>query len=176
MATLPPGFAQFKMSEAHISSLRRDFELLVPQVDLSRPTQVDRIVTHYKKKPGIYFWVMRYGDADDLYSIYIGKTNSLSYRVKNYVSAFQPHAPNDFKLRIFQTFLSEVVPTAALDLLFSHKSADQLTRSEKEAIDAYNKPLLNRRQVATADARVGLQNAFTQFYRSGFASLSQAAC
>jgi len=176
MTSLPSGFAQFKMGEAHIASLRRDFELLVPQVDLSRPAQVERIVTHYKKKPGIYFWVMRYGVADDLYSIYIGKTNSLSYRVQNYVSEFQPHSPNDFKLRIFQAFLSEVAPTAALDLLFSPKPADQLTQSENEAINAYNKPLLNRRQAATAEARLGLQSAFAQFYRSAFASLSQNAC
>jgi len=131
------------------------------------------LFTHYKQVPGIYFWVMRYGNEDDLFRIYIGKTNSLSYRVQNYLSEFQPHSPNDFKLRIFQTFISEVAPTAALDLLFSRRSADQLTQSENEAIAFYDRPLLNRRQSASASARGALQDAFAQYYRSAFEGVLQ---
>ena len=168
--TFPSSFTQFKMSGADISRLRKDFELLLSEVDLSRPEKVERIITDYKQKPGIYFWVMRYGNEDDLFPIYIGKTNSLSYRVKNYVSEFQPHSPNDFKLRIFHTFLSEMVPTAVLDLRFSPKSEDQLAQSEKEAIDSYA-PLLNRKRKASASTRLALQNAFAQYYRSAFEGL-----
>jgi hypothetical protein len=174
MTALPPGFSQFMMSEAQISALKKDFVLAVPEVNLSRPEQVERIITHRKKVPGIYFWVMRHGENDDLFRIYLGKTNSLSYRVQNYVSGFQPHAPNDFKLRIFQSFLSELAPSAALDLLFSEKSVEQLTQAEAEAIKFYD-PLLNRRQPATADARLALQNAFSLFYRSAFEALLQGA-
>jgi hypothetical protein len=166
MTTLPSSFAQFKMSEGQDASFRQDFPKVFLQIDLSRPDSepIKRIIANYQV-PGIYFWVMRYGDAADLYPIYIGKAKSLSYRVQNYVSKFQPHSPNDYKLLIFQEFLAEAVPTAALDLLFAPKSADQLTHAENEAIRVYT-PLLNRRLPASADARLGLQRAFKEFYRS----------
>ena len=173
--TLPPALNRFKMSEAQRDSLRRDFDHHFFRIDISpegqQPShpgreQFDRINGHYNK-PGIYLWVMTYGDSDDLFSIYIGKTKSLSTRVRNYRSEFQPHSPNDFKLRIFQSFLSEHVPDAALDLLFSPRGLDQLTTSENAAIHTY-KPMLNIRQAATASARLGLQNAFEQYYRSAF--------
>lgn len=60
--------------------------------------------------PGIYFWVMRQGER--VFRIYIGKTNSMSYRMQNYVGEFQPHSPNDYKLRIFRVFLAESTPGA----------------------------------------------------------------
>jgi len=168
--TFSPSFTQLKMSETDISRLRKDFELLLSEVDLSRPEKVERIITDYKQVPGIYFWVMRYGNEGDLFPIYVGKTNSLSYRVQNYVSEFQPHSPNDFKLRVFHAFLSDEMPTAVLDLRFSRQPVDQLAQSEKEAIDSYA-PLLNRKRQASASTRLALQNAFAQYYRSAFEGL-----
>jgi hypothetical protein len=175
MTTLPSSFAQLKMTEGQDASFRQDFPKVFLQVDLSKADSepIKRIIANYKV-PGIYFWVMRHGDAADLYPIYIGKAKSLSYRVQNYVSKFQPHSPNDYKLLIFQEFLAEVAPSAALDLLFAPKSADQLTRAENEAIRVY-KPLLNGRLPASADARLGLQGAFKEFYRSAFEGVLQNA-
>ena len=167
---LSSGFAQFKLSEPKIDSMLKDFELLVGRVDLRRPEQVAHVIANYKNAPGIYFWVMRFGEHDDLYSIYIGKTKSMSYRVKNYFGAFQPHSPNDFKLQIFFSFLSDNVPGAALDLLFSRRSEGELSEAEKEAINSY-KPLLNTRRQASAAAHSSLRDAFALYYRSAFESL-----
>jgi hypothetical protein len=171
MTPLPPSFAQFKMSEEQGSRFREDFPKVFPQVDLSRPDSatIQRIISNYNE-PGIYFWVMRHGEEADLYPLYIGKAKSLSYRVKNYVSKFQPHSPNDYKLLIFHEYLKEAAPDAALDLLFAPTTADQLTRAEGEAIRLYT-PLLNRRLPASAEARLGLQAAFKAFYRSAFQGL-----
>ncbi|MEP6605748.1 MAG: hypothetical protein ABJA60_06475 [Nitrosospira sp.] len=66
-------------------------------------------------------------------------------------------------------FLSKVAPTAELDLLFSPKAVEDLTKSENQAIKTY-KPLLNTGQATTPNARHGLQNAFEQFYSSSFQS------
>jgi hypothetical protein len=176
MTTLPSTFAQFRMSEGQYASFKGDFPKVFLQVDLAQPDSepIKRIIANYKV-PGIYFWVMRHGEAADLYPIYIGKAKSLSYRVQNYVSKFQPHSPNDYKLLIFQEFLAEVAPAAALDLLFAPKSADQLTQAENEAIRVYT-PLLNKRLPASPDARLGLQGAFKEFYRSAFESVLHNAC
>jgi hypothetical protein len=168
--TLPPGFARFRLSESKIDSLRKDFKLLVPQVDLARPAQIKHVVASYKNVSGIYFWVMRFGESDDLYSIYVGKTKSMSYRLQNYFGAFQPHSPNDFKLQIFFAFLSEAVSGAALDLLFCRRSEGDLSQAEKEAIDSY-KPLLNTRRQASAAAHSSLRDAFALYYRSAFENL-----
>lgn len=164
------GFSRFELSAAQATSLRADFALLMKETDLSRCGRVDRIIAEYKQVPGIYFWVMRQGNK--LFRIYIGKTNSMSYRMQNYVGEFQPHSPNDFKLRIFRKFLAESVPDGTLDLYFSQKSLSDLTQAENLAVAAYD-PLLNRRQRPTADARALLREAFSGYYRSAFEQLLQ---
>lgn len=161
------GLFKHKLDEAQLASLRRQFDLLLPQADLSQPMQFERIIEHYKGASGIYFWVLRSNDADELFSIYIGKTRSLANRAQNYLSGFQPHSPNDFKLRIFQAFVSEAAPGAALDLLFSRRNVEQLTASENDAIRLFN-PILNKLQPATPDAKLNLQNVFAEYYRSAF--------
>jgi hypothetical protein len=177
---LPSGFSPFKLNDSQDESRRNDFAHHFFKIDLSPPEmgqprpgqeQFRRIAENYNK-PGIYFWVMRYGDADDLFSIYVGKTKSLANRVKNYLSEFQPHSPNDFKLRIFQSYLSKAVPFASLDLLFAPCPENELTLAEKEFIRKY-KPLLNIQRGATDEARLGLQLAFEQFYHSAFENLLQ---
>lgn len=163
-------FSQFELSASQAASLRADFSLLVPETDLSRCSRVDRIIAEYKRVPGIYFWIMRQGER--LFSIYIGKTNSMAYRMQNYVGEFQPHSPNDYKLRIFRAFLAESTPDATLDLYFSSKDFSEITQAENIAVTAYD-PLLNRRQRPSAQARADLRDAFSLYYRSAFEQLLQ---
>lgn len=174
MDTLPPEFSIFKMSEEHQTLMKKDFEFVLANVNFTRTEQVERVIKHSKQWAGIYFWVMRHDESESLFRIYIGKTNSLSGRLQNYFDGFQPHSTNDFKLRVFQSYLSEVAPTAALDLVFSPQKAEQLTQIENEAVNFYA-PLLNRRLPATADSRLALQNAFSLFYRSAFDGLLKSA-
>ena len=165
MTTLPQGFNQFELNSEHAASLQTDFSLLISDSDLSRCSRVDRVIADYKQVSGIYFWIMRHGNR--MFRIYIGKTNSMSYRMQNYISEFQPHSPNDYKLRIFRKFISEVAPSACLDLYFSGKSLAELTQAENLAVAAYD-PLLNRRQRPSAEARTVLRDAFSLYYRSAF--------
>lgn len=170
MPDLSQGLSKFEISRAQADSLRNDFTLLMPETDLSRCSRVDRIIAEYKQVPGIYFWVMRRGERQ--YRIYIGRTNSMSYRMQNYVSEFQPHSPNDYKLRIFRTFLTESVPDAMLDLYFSPQNLAELTQAENLAVATYD-PLLNRRQQPSAETRAILRDAFSVYYRSAFERLLQ---
>ena len=170
MPNFSRGFSHFELNPAQVESLHTDFTLLIRDTDLTRCDRVGRIIAEYKQVPGIYFWVMRQGER--LFRIYIGKTNSMSYRMQNYVGEFQPHSPNDFKMRIFRAFLEESVPDGTLDLYFSPKSLSDLTPAENLAVVAYD-PLLNRRQRPTADARAVLREAFSGYYRSAFEQLLQ---
>jgi hypothetical protein len=162
---LPQGFNQFELSSEQAASLITDFSLLIPESELYRCGRVDRVIADYKQVPGIHFWVMRHEER--LFRIYIGKTISMSYRMQNYVSEFQPHSPNDYKLRIFRAYISDVAPSAKLDLHFSSKDLADLTKAENIAVAAYD-PLLNRRQRPSAEARSVLREAFSVYYRSAF--------
>jgi hypothetical protein len=163
-------FSFFEFSASQDVSLRTDFILLMADTTLYRCNRVDQIIADYKKVPGIYFWVMRHGGRR--FRIYIGKTNSMSNRIQNYVVDFQPHSPNDYKLRIFQEFLAGNVPGATLDLYFSPKSLTELTQAENHAVSTYE-PLLNQRRRPSADARAALRDAFSRYYRSTFEQLLQ---
>ncbi len=163
-------FSLFEFSTAQIASLQTDFSLLISETDLSRCNSVDRIIADYKQVSGVYFWVMCHGEK--VFRIYIGKTKSMSYRMQNYIGEFQPHSPNDYKLRIFHAFLAESIPGATLDLYFSPKNLNDLTKAENLALVTYD-PLLNRRQRPSVNARAALRDAFSGYYRSAFEKLLQ---
>jgi len=119
---------------------------------------------------------MRYEQAG--YKIYIGQTNSLQNRILNYISEFQPHAPNDYKLRVFEAFMIELLPGATLDLNFrevdcrgleEREAKARLTAVEGEAIQKFD-PLLNNLKRPTEEAREELKKAFGLYYRSAFES------
>lgn len=168
MADFPQGFSEFEFSNAHAASLRSEFTLLLSETDLSRCGRVDHVIADYKQSSGIYFWVMRH--AERSFRIYIGKTKSMSHRMQNYVSEFQPHSPNDYKLRIFRRFISDAAPDATLDLYFSARPSHDLTEAENLAITTYD-PLLNRRLRPSDKARQNLQSAFSAYYCSAFGQL-----
>jgi hypothetical protein len=170
LETLPAGFARFKLNDEQFRSLHKDFVRILEQVQFVRPEQVAYVVEHYKGKSGIYFWIMRLQESGDQYRIYLGKAKSISYRVQNYFSPFQPHSPNDFKLQIFAAFIAEKVPGASLDLYFSPRAERELTASENAALEVYN-PLLNAKRSASSVSRDALQEAFSDYYRSAFERL-----
>jgi hypothetical protein len=83
----------------------------------------------------------------------------------NYVSEFQAHSTNDFKMRAFAAFLAELAPNAALDLYFS--ATESYKEAEQHAIRKYD-PLLNKLPPPSAEAREALKSAFEFYYRSSF--------
>lgn len=165
MSELVQGFKYFLLEGAQAAAMRAEFQPILSGTDLIKSRQIIEVVSNYKGVAGIYFWVLSYENAE--YKIYIGKTKSLSYRVLNYVSEFQPHSPNDYKLRIFHAFLSEFMPTATLDLYFAKKDLVTLAQAETDAINRYD-PLLNKLPPPTAEARNELKKAFSLYYQAAF--------
>ncbi|WP_143104395.1 hypothetical protein [Nitrosospira multiformis] len=83
------------------------------------------------------------------------------------MSEFQAHSPNDYKLRVFATFLAELAPEAALDLYLSVTNVNSLKDAERDAIKRYD-PLLNKLPPPSAEAKDRLKSAFGLYYRSAF--------
>jgi len=158
----------FELSSQQETALCSDFELILSDTNLIKCERVSDIIANYKKVSGIYFWVMRYGNQQ--FRIYIGKTNSMSYRMQNYVSEFQPHSPNDYKMRVFHSYIAKIEPKPSLDLYFSPREILNITQSENDAICFYS-PFLNKRQKATQEARDAVRDAFSCYYQSGFEQL-----
>ncbi len=99
------------------------------------------------------------------YKLYIGKTNSLADRLNFYLSDFQPHSPNDFKLRVFASYLNEIAHSATMDLHFKSVDVRSLTEAENDAVRRYD-PILNKLPQPSLDARNRLREAFELYYRS----------
>jgi hypothetical protein len=158
-------FGPFLLSSSEAEAMRAEFAPVLTGTALKKTEQVKHVIATRKKVAGIYFWILRHESTE--YKIYLGKTNSLSYRLLNYICEFQPHSPNDFKLRIFHAFLVDLVPDAALDLYFATVKIEALTHSENAAISKYN-PLLNNLPSPSPEAKEGLKRAFAAYYRSSF--------
>lgn len=161
-------FNRFKLSPSEAETLKKDFVSVVLGTDLSRCERINHVVSDYRNVSGIYFWIMRL-NGDEV-KIYVGKTKSLSLRALNYTANFQPHSPNDFKLKVFRTFMTEKIPGSELDLHFCKTPIPDLTRTENDFIKKY-KPMLNERMAASPAARVALEGAFSELYRSSFEDL-----
>lgn len=116
---------------------------------------------------GIYFWVLTLNNVR--YKVYIGKTNSIVRRVKEYTIDFQIHSPNDFKMRFFQDFIAKSVSSFDLSLYFSPKTKETYTQSETQAI-RYFKPMINERSNTSSDQKASIKKAFSQYYESVFSS------
>jgi hypothetical protein len=158
-------FDRFRFAEGDADAMRSEFIPLLTKATFIKDEPLTRLLETHKKASGIYFWVLRHETNE--YKLYIGQTNSLSNRLLNYVSEFQAHSPNDYKLRIFAAFLAEFAPEAALDLYFAVTDIGRLRDAEKDAIRRYD-PLLNRLPPPSAEAKEKLKSAFEFYYRSAF--------
>ena len=138
-----------------------EFDLEVENIDLG----ATHVLTN---EPGVYFFVLRFNGAS--YRIYIGKAKNLNSRIANYRSNFQPHSPNDFKIRAFVEFINnEGYEGAELDLYFKPVPVDELKQSEYDIIQRFN-PILNIPVVGRLhipNEYVFLKDAFIEFYKAG---------
>lgn len=165
-AGAPPGFDAFELSQPQADVLVNEYRLLVEGTRVAQCASMIELSCRRDRESGIYVWIMT--DAGRNYRIYVGKTVSIALRAANYIGDFQPHSPNDYKLRIFAEFMQDILPQATLDLWFKAVPSADLTRCEKEAIRTFS-PLLNGRLKPSNAARVTLERAFSDYYRSGFA-------
>lgn len=168
MKNFPAGLENFAFTEEQKASLEGTFDQVLTGSKLHVDELKSSRIAAFKKISGVYFWVMRWDDR--MFRIYIGKTKDMLYRFDNYVSGYQPHSPNDFKMQIFRSFITKTIPNAALDLYFIKTEAEHLTKSENEAIRLYL-PLLNKRSQPTTETREKLRDAFIEYYESSFTHL-----
>lgn len=163
--TLPSGLCRYQATEIELRSIQSVFELVEANVHLhfqGTPSFTGRYAAFGE---GLYFLLLNLEGAK--FKLYLGRTNALARRMREYTSAFQPHSPNDFKLQAFQYYLSETFPTATLDLLFQRLPDTSLKEAEATAIKLYS-PLLNEPSQPTREARQALQDAFARYVRSTF--------
>lgn len=167
LATMNPltKFDRFLLSQFERIEMRSEFEPVLTNATFARDKSLSLLRDTHTGVSGIYFWILRNKDIE--YKLYIGKTKSLANRLVNYVSEFQPHSPNDYKLRIFAQYLVELAPEAALDLYFEATDVGDLKDAEKKAIRRF-RPILNQLPSPSSDAKEKLKNAFENFYRSTF--------
>jgi hypothetical protein len=158
-------FDRFVFDEGGADAMRSEFKPVLPRATFTKDQPLLRLLDTHRNVSGIYFWVLRYDTKE--YRLYIGQTNSLANRLLNYVSEFQAHSPNDYKLRIFAAFLAELAPNAELDLYFVETEVGKLREAEKDAIRRYD-PLLNKLPPPSAEAKEKLRSAFEFYYRSAF--------
>jgi hypothetical protein len=168
-----PSLLTFQLSQSENELLQQQFECFLPDANLvtRSKSDIERSLTSAADIPGVYFWLMR--DGSNYYKIYVGKTKSLKRRVSDYLKGFQPHSPNDYKIRIFQEVVLNHIPTAGFILYFARASVETYTQLETEMVQRYA-PLLNRRARLCGDAREVFQKAFEVYYRQGFEELLNA--
>lgn len=164
-STLPPGLVRYQATEFDLQSIQSTFELVEENVHLrllGTPTARSPFAAFGE---GLYFFLLKLDGRK--FKIYLGRTNALSRRMREYTSAFQPHSPNDFKLQAFQNYVSETFPKATLDLFFQRLPSSSLKEAEAAAIKLYL-PLLNELSQPTIEARQALQEAFSRYVCSTF--------
>lgn len=154
---------RFGLTHDQLARLRGSYRLLLENVDLSLRGRLDP--AQHPMISGIYCWILHLENRG--FGIYVGRTRSIAARLANYGGEFQPHSPNDYKLRLFQDFVKETDPQARMDLHFLPQPIDALKIAEKEEIAAFD-PMLNRRHLASQDSRDALKRAFARYYRSAF--------
>ena len=146
------GIEQFRFTNDQMQSFIKEFESLplLPNVVLA---DGEAKVNNEKAKrnlpgkvPGVYFWVMRWGD--EFYRVYIGKSISIVGRLTKYTGNFQPKAPSDYKIRYFYDYMLENFPGATLNFYYKMHQLDgkKLHEKENELIDEF-KPLINLRGI-----------------------------
>ena len=161
----PPGLVRYQATELDLQSIHSTFELVEENVHLrllGNPATGPQFAALHE---GLYFFLLNFDGQQ--FKIYLGRTNALSRRMKEYTSAFQPHSPNDFKLQVFQRFCSETIPSATMDLYFRRLPASEIKEAEVAAIKLYQ-PLLNELSQPTVEVRQALQEAFSLYVRSTF--------
>ena len=157
------GLNQYQLADEEAVTFHAEFKLIMSNVNLETIKLNNPALTALSNVLGVYFWVMRLGGS--AYKIYAGKTNSLPRRLRDYKNEFQEHAPNDYKLRFFQTFMLEHHSDAELDLYFV--DAEGHTQKENEVVRKYC-PLINEKaKVSKVDKKI-MKDAFEKYYASIF--------
>jgi hypothetical protein len=104
----PSGLVRYQATELDQQTIRSTFELAEENIHLrlrANPVVGSQFAAFQE---GLYFFLLNF--AGKKFKIYLGRTNALSRRIREYTGAFQPHSPNDFRWQAFQHYVSDVKP------------------------------------------------------------------
>ena len=148
----------------------RDFSPVLANVDLSNRQQLRTGLNGHKTTSAIYFWVLEYEGRT--YKVYIGKATSLAVRASNYIAKFQPRAPDDYKMRIFQEFIREECPGCRLSLYAKECAPEKGKRAqaERDAISYFAPLMVQNVKKATEADYDAIKAAYETYYRSAIRS------
>lgn len=158
-------FKKYRFTIEELVQLEENYVLLLENVDLNNLTISEHINVLSQYEVGVYFWVMTIDMTK--YKIYIGKTNSIERRVKDYCGGFQIHSPNDYKMRFFQSFIASNVAKFSLSLHFSAQEKHNYTAAETESINFF-KPMINQRLITKSSHKKQLKEAYEVYYHNVF--------
>lgn len=158
-----PSIGKFKIGELQKAEFSADFSLIAKNFGLSRAEiRQQPFFMDMRDIPGVYFLILRIEDC--LYKIYAGKARCLSRRLNDYANEFQPHSPNDYKLRFFRDFMLRHEPKSEFDLYFQKSTQENYTQNELLMIKKYD-PLVNQRD---GGDRIIIQKAFEVYFSQSF--------
>jgi hypothetical protein len=156
---------KYEFSKGEYEYFKNEFFELLPNVDLNE-LEIESFRQQIESYDvGVYFWVLTIKNKH--YKIYIGKTNSIKRRIKEYTIGFQIHSPNDFKMRFFQNFIEKHFSKYTLSLFFVSESLERYSQKETESI-RYFKPMINEHSNSSAIQKKAMQKAFANYYESVF--------
>ncbi len=152
--------SDFVLTATDNTALASGFTRLAQNVDLCA---VESLLPLLPADSGCYLWLLCHECRQ--YKVYLGRAGSIRKRVKDYGLDFQLHSPNDFKLRLFYSFMTEWWPGSTLDLYFAAHPAAHLRDRERDLIRQF-RPLINNLPAPSDDERTIVQDAFRAYYRS----------
>jgi hypothetical protein len=135
-------------------------------------------------KPGLYFWVFLISGQE--YKLYVGmagtrKTtevnkNGIEGRLHEYLSAFQPSSPNDYKIHFFNEYFSEFQPKPTYRIYFSlyedHYPEQEFERLKliqwEDEVRYTIKPIFDNKNFFNDDNKKEIEKGYQKAYADFF--------
>ena len=157
----------FELTASDKAEFDQVFQLVLGNVDFEI-TKFGKGTVQFPIHGGIYFWLMNLNGKQ--IKVYIGMTENLESRTKDYLRGFQPNSVNDFKLRFFQEFIKTTFGTAGFDLYFA--DFPNCTRKQLATVESGYRskfdPIFDEIPLADEDTSSKLKFAYGEYLNKKF--------
>ena len=123
-----------------------EFEPVLGEIQFPKNKALDTRVRKLPECSCVYLWLLV--AQDKKFVVYLGKAKNLRSRTKDYVRGFQPYAPNDFKVQLFDWYVSTKLRLTehSYELLWHRYGEDELSSQETTWIRRL-RPVLNEKAI-----------------------------
>ena len=139
------------------------FQFAFALTDLQSKTTIESTLK-LPASSGCYFWLMGYDSRR--FKIYIGKARSIRKRITDYAKGFQPHSPNDYKLRLFQEGMNRDLASATLELYYVEVAGEKQRGEAETKFKCRFRPRINYLPKPLPQEREAIRNAYRDYYQS----------